>query len=249
MMRADVALAAMAALPVATFESAFGGAPTLILAPHPDDESLGCGGLIAEACRQDCPPIVVVLTDGAMSHPHSRRYPRQQLRLMREREALAATARLGLPAERVIFLRYPDTAAPSEGLALQQAARRLADIVTVHGCGTVVASWAHDPHCDHEAAARIARTACRITGTRLLAYPVWGYTLQPEQLITQDQVRGFRLDVTHHLERKLAAIMAHRSQYTGLIDDDPDGFQLDPGFIERFLTPTEAFIECGGVDK
>lgn len=249
MMRAEAALAAMAALPVVSFRAAFGDAPALILAPHPDDESLGCGGLIAEACRQACPPIVVVLTDGTMSHPRSRRFPHSQLGLLREREALAATAHLGLPPERVIFLRYPDTAAPSEGPSLQQAALRLADIVTAHGCGTVIASWEHDPHCDHEAAARIARTACQMTGARQLAYPIWGYTLPPEHPIEQDRVSGFRLNVAHQHERKLAAIMAHRSQYAGLIDDDPDGFQLDTTFIERFLTSTETFIECGGAGK
>ena len=56
----------------------------LILAPHPDDESLGCGGLIAESCARGQPPLLVVLTDGAGSHPHSCEYPPSRLRDVRE---------------------------------------------------------------------------------------------------------------------------------------------------------------------
>jgi LmbE family N-acetylglucosaminyl deacetylase len=242
-MRAGDALAAMGRLPMMDFGAGFGDAAVLILAPHPDDESLGCGGLIAEACRRGLPPVVAVLTDGVMSHPHSQRYPRRRMRDLREQEAQEAVALLGLPSSHIIFMRCPDTAAPARGPALQQIAARLAELAVANRCGTVVASWEHDPHCDHLAAARIARRACRMTGARLLAYPVWGRILPPGQLIAQQPVRGFRLDIRRHLGCKRAAIMAHRSQYAGLIDDDPGGFQLAAGFIEQFLTGEEVFLE------
>jgi LmbE family N-acetylglucosaminyl deacetylase len=243
-MRAGDALAAMGRLPMIEFGTGFGDAAVLVMAPHPDDESLGCGGLIAEACRRGVPPVVVVLTDGAMSHPGSRRYPRERLRRVREEEALEAVALLGLPSSRTVFMGCPDTAAPARGPALAQMAAWLAEIIAANRCGTVVASWEHDPHCDHLAAARIARVACRMTGARLLAYPVWGRILPPSRMIAQNAVRGFRLDVRRHLGCKRAAIMAHRSQYAGLIDDDPGGFQLEAGFVEQFLTGEEVFLEA-----
>jgi LmbE family N-acetylglucosaminyl deacetylase len=242
-MRAGDALTAMARLPMMEFGAGFGDAAVLVLAPHPDDESLGCGGLIAEACRRGLPPVVAVLTDGAMSHPHSRRYPRQRMCNLREQEALVAVALLGLPPSRIVFMRCPDTAAPARGPALQQIAAQLAEIAVANRCGTIVTSWQHDPHCDHLAASRIAEAACRMTGARLLAYPVWGRILPPDRVIAQRAVRGFRLDVRPHLQTKRAAILAHRSQYAGLIDDDPHGFQLEPGFIEQFLTGEEVFLE------
>jgi LmbE family N-acetylglucosaminyl deacetylase len=243
-MRAGDALAAMSELPMLDFGAGFGDAAVLVLAPHPDDESLGCGGLIAEACRRGMPPVVAVLTDGAMSHPHSRRYPRERMRRVREQEALEAVALLGLQSSRTVFMGCRDTAAPMSGYAFEQMAAWLAEIVAANRCGTVVAPWEHDPHCDHVAAARIARLACWMTGARLLAYPVWGRILPPDQVLAQRAVRGFRLDVRRHLQCKRAAIMAHRSQYAGLIDDDPGGFQLEPGFIERFLTGEEIFLEA-----
>ena len=105
-MRADVYLAAARTLPLADLHTVTLGC-ALVLAPHPDDESLGCGGLIAAACAGGQPPIVVVLTDGAGSHPNSRAYPPDRLRTTREAETLAALACLGLLEDRVVFLRTP----------------------------------------------------------------------------------------------------------------------------------------------
>jgi LmbE family N-acetylglucosaminyl deacetylase len=244
-MRAQDALQAMRRWPVLDFGTAFGPAPVCVLAPHPDDESLGCGGLIAEACDRGTPPVVVILTDGTGSHPNSRSYPAERLRGLRESEVLAATARLGLAEDRVVFLRYRDTAAPSQGAALQAAADRLMRIIDDRGCAVLVAPWRHDPHCDHEAAALIAQAAGRAINRRVLAYPVWGLALPADAEVAEDRLAGFRLRVADQLGKKRAAILEHASQYAGVIDDDPDGFQMAPGFVELFMGDHEVFIEVG----
>jgi LmbE family N-acetylglucosaminyl deacetylase len=242
-MRAGDALAAMRALPMRDVASAFGDVGIAVLAPHPDDESLGCGGLIAEACALGRPPLLVFLTDGTGSHPNSAAYPRARLRRVRECEAIAAAAILGVPESRVVFMRFPDTAAPSSGPALQAAAGRLAALARASRCGAMAVPWRHDPHCDHEAAAARASHACAQAGIRLLNYPIWGLTLPPDTLIDAHPITGFRIDITAHLARKRRAILAHASQYAGLITDDPQGFQMTPGFIDRFLGPTEIFLD------
>ena len=58
-------------LPIGTLDDVIGPSAPLILAPHPDDESLGCGGLIAACCAAARPPVVAILTDGSQSHPGS----------------------------------------------------------------------------------------------------------------------------------------------------------------------------------
>ena len=63
-------------LPEGSLNDIIGGGTCLILAPHPDDESLGCGGLIAACVAAGRSPLVVILTDGAGSHPNSRRFRR-----------------------------------------------------------------------------------------------------------------------------------------------------------------------------
>ena len=241
-MRAAEAHAAMRGLPVADLDEIDGGRTALVLAPHADDESLGCGGLIAEACARGRPPFVLVLTDGAGSHPGSRAYPPARLAALREAEARAATAALGLPPGRVGFLGLPDTAAPTAGPAFDAAVRAILDRAAAAGCGLLLAPWRHDPHCDHEAAHLMAAEAARRGGLARLAYPVWGWTLPDDAALPGEAPRGWRLDVARHLPAKRRAIAAHASQHAGLITDDPCGFALPPAFLALFDQPFEVYL-------
>ena len=86
--------------------------PFIVVAPHPDDESLACGGLIADACRQGLRGKVVIVSDGAGSHPNSKAYPPDRLRALREEEARRAGAELGLKPERYALPRPPRSLCP-----------------------------------------------------------------------------------------------------------------------------------------
>ncbi len=67
----------------------------LIVAPHPDDETLGCGGAISLLCRQGYDVNVPIVSDGTGSHPNSQKYPAPILRWIRSQETLTALAILG----------------------------------------------------------------------------------------------------------------------------------------------------------
>ena len=234
-------LAGFEALPETTADDAVGPRP-LILAPHPDDESLGCGGLIAAACAAGRPPLVVILTDGAASHPGSLDYPPPRLARLRQAEALDATARLGLPAERLMFLNFPDAALPGDGAAFAAAAARLAALAREQRCGVVIGPWRHDPHCDHEAGALLAQAVAEQAGLPLRSYPVWGWLLPPDTMLPEIRRGGWRLDIAAQLPRKRQAIAAHASQYGALITDSPDGFRLPAALLAVFDRPHEVFI-------
>ena len=103
------------ALPIGTLDDLIGTGSCLILAPHPDDESLGCGGLIAACCAQSRWPAVVILTDGSRSHTHSRLFPPPRLATLREEEVEKAVRILGLPPDRLFLLHEPDAEAPRAG--------------------------------------------------------------------------------------------------------------------------------------
>ncbi|GJD50243.1 putative N-acetyl-alpha-D-glucosaminyl L-malate deacetylase 2 [Methylobacterium crusticola] len=242
-MRADAFLAAAEALPFGDLADLAGGGGLVVVAPHPDDESLGCGGLIAEACARGVPVRLVVVSDGVGSHPGSPSHPPERLRALREAETLAAVAALGLEAGSVGFLRLPDRFVPAAGPEAEDAAQAIARAARACGAGALLVTWAHDPHCDHQAAAALARRAARaLEGVRLHAYPVWGWTL-PGETEVGPAPRGMRLDVSRHLGAKARAVAAHRSQVTDLIDDDPQGFRLAPAMLARFARPFEIFLE------
>lgn len=229
------------ALPFGDLDAIIGVGPCLILAPHPDDESLGCGGLIAACVAAGRPPLVAILTDGAGSHPLSRAYPPDRLRRVRRREAELAVACLGLPAERIVFLDQPDTRAPHDGPAFDAVAASLLRLLTDET--TILAPWRHDPHGDHEAAALIAASVAKASGIGHVAYPVWGWTLPPSAPVDAAPTRGWRLDISRFRAAKRRAIQAHQSQYGALITDDPTGFRLPPALLSVFDTQYETFIQ------
>ena len=233
----------IAAFPFATLGEITGDAPVLILAPHPDDESLACGGLIA-ACNAAARRVdVAILTDGAMSHPNSPRFPPGRLADVRAGEARSAVARLGLPQGRLHLLAAPDGHAPHEGPAFNRLTERIVGLVRAAGARTLITSWIADPHGDHVSAARLARAVVAQTGLRLLFYPVWAWTLAPDVAVP-GPVTGCRFAMPDHLPAKRRAIAAHASQ-NGMIDDDPTGFVLPGNFLALFDRPWEAFIDGG----
>jgi LmbE family N-acetylglucosaminyl deacetylase len=241
-MMARTAHARMRSLPVATLD-AFAPGTALVLAPHADDESLGCGGLIAMASARGRPPIIVGVTDGTGSHPSSPTYPAARLRHVREAELRAAAAVLGVASERVHFLGLPDTRAPLEGPEFENAAHRVATLVRVHAIETVFATWSHDPHCDHEATARLGEAVAATTGARLLFYPVWSWLLPAGQVLPLATIVGMRLDIRSVLTRKGAAIACHASQHSDLINDDLRGFRLPAELLAVCEQDFETFID------
>jgi LmbE family N-acetylglucosaminyl deacetylase len=232
-------LAAFEAFPLRDF-TAFGGKTPLILAPHPDDESLGCGGLVAACCDAGIWPQVAILTDGAASHPGSATHPPARLAAMREVEARTALGILGLPPERIMFLRFPDTKMPREGTAYEAA------LATLEACCTartiVIGPWREDPHCDHETSAAFARALAQAANVALWTYPVWGWLRDPAQTLPPQRIEGIRLDIAAFLPAKRRAIAAHATQYGNVIRDSPHGFRLPPALLAIFARPYEVFF-------
>ena len=236
-------LAAAARLPIGTLADVTGGGGLVVVAPHPDDESLGCGGLIAAAFAAGTKVRLIVVSDGIGSHPNSKRYPPPRLRELRESETLQAVAALGLEPSAVRFLRLPDRFVPIEGPEADAACEAILTAAREVDAGAICVTWRHDPHCDHSACSVLVdNVLARTPGTRVFSYPVWGWAL-PDQTEIGAPPRGLRVDTRDHLAAKTAAIAAHRSQTSDLIDDDADGFRLTPAMIARCLGGYEILLE------
>jgi LmbE family N-acetylglucosaminyl deacetylase len=221
----------------------------LVVAPHPDDDTLGCGGLIALARQRGAAVRVLFVTDGAASHPGSRRYPPPRLRAVRESEARAALSVLGAAPRTACFFRWPDGGGvPRRGMPKFAAAvRRCRVALDEFQADTAILPWRREPHPDHRHAAALARAALRQSAhpaPRILEYPIWAWEQGGRP--RPGEVQAWRLDIAAVRSRKLAAIAMHRSQVGELVGDDPTGFRLSPTMLALFARPWELFFDAPG---
>lgn len=215
----------------------------LIVAPHPDDETLGCGGAIALLRSHHYAVQILVVSDGTMSHPRSRKFPAPILQQLREQETIDALSILGVESGNVSFLQLPDSLIEDHiDLAIAQVETYLQAIVPT----TIFLPWRCDPHPDHRATWQLFDHAIQSLSfsPRIIEYPIWDW--DPKQrgtVATTANVIGWRLDTAKVKTLKQTAIAQYRSQTTDLIDDDPEGFRLTAELLSNFAQPWELFFE------
>ncbi len=230
-------LAGAAEAPWLTAEELIDGRDHLVVvAPHPDDETLGCGALLRDLQRAGTGVSVVCVTDGSASHPGSRAWPPDRVGQTRKAELEAALAHLA-PGAPCHWLGYRDCGLPEAGPDFDSAMERLAACLPPGAA--VAVTWAHDPHVDHErTAALVGAVASVRPDLRVLSYPIWGRfgpAAAPAGLVRVRASEAAR-------EAKRAALACHRTQMTHLIDDDPDGFVMDAAHQAHFLETPELFV-------
>ncbi|WP_454886657.1 PIG-L deacetylase family protein [Sphingomonas oryzagri] len=187
----------------------------LVIAPHPDDETLGAGALIAETARDRRLGGIVYLTDGTGSHPPDTR----RLAVARRREAGHALRRLGGVGLAIYYLGWQDAHPhPTGSPAYLRDVLRLAAWARARRIDAIAVTDRDEHHCDHVAAYHLARAA--ISAARrpmaLFSYHVWG---DPPG----EHVQRFRTSAVLPGRRR-HALRAHRSQLSPLFGD---GFRLD----------------------
>jgi len=233
--RADAGLAGVAKAGVA--DLAPPGARLVVVAPHPDDEILACGGLLQLSAANARPPLLVAVTDGEASHPGSAAWPPERLRAVRPQETLAALACLGIAAPILQRLGIADGGVTAAEASL---ARRLAALLEPGD--VVLTAWRHDGHPDHEATARACLAAAAQIGARTLEAPIWGWhwsspadgampLAHARKLLLPDAV----------LARKRAAMACFHSQV--LPDASRGAAPVVPAqALERILLPFELYF-------
>lgn len=222
--------------------------PMMVIAPHQDDEVLGCGGLIALKRRAGVPVQIVFVTDGAASHD-ALTVRDAQLVTLRRQEAVRAATILGVDEADVHFLDMPDgklqVLDPDERQRTIDALRRLLANARPQ---ELYVPHRHDRTDDHEETYKLAMTAVRAAGLRVdvYQYAVW---LLWSALLFRDfkleELKGAsRLRIHAVRDQKRNALLAHRSQWAPR--DGGAGPVLEPGFLRRFSLPDEVFFQADG---
>ena len=213
----------------------------LVLAPHADDETLGCGGLLALKNERGDPVEVVFISDsaGASEEPTT-----AGLAGRRHRESLAALAALGIGAEHVHFLAAPDghlnRLAPGESARVQSV---LVDLVKRLEPAEVFVPYLGGGSTEHDATVQLARNALSAigAGTQVWEYPVWAWW-DPRRLVGQlwRPEQNFHLSLGMARARKHAALACHASQLEALPGTRQPA--LPPVLAALCTGPTEFFF-------
>jgi LmbE family N-acetylglucosaminyl deacetylase/SAM-dependent methyltransferase len=209
----------------------------VVVAAHPDDESLGAGGLIATAAALRIPTSLLVATAGEGSHPSSPTHSPATLARVRRRELASAAMVLGLEESAVTTLAVPD------GHVVEHVDAITAAIVDLVGDGRdtlLVAPYRADGHPDHEAMGRCAATAAHRTGALLAEYPIWMWHAGRPADITWS--RFVRLALPSSVRQaKRAAVACHASQVGPLSERPGDESLLTPTVLAHFDRDQELF--------
>lgn len=240
--------------------AASAGRRCLVVAPHPDDETIGCGATIAAKRAAGTDVAVAIVTDGRHGQV-SAEIPALRLARLRAEESRAACALLGVAADRVAFLGFEEL---TLWRCLDDVAEAIAALIEHHQPDEVLVTCAADWHDDHQAvnlAVRLAALRCGFAG-RLAAYPVWFWADGPWRTppyLGPASVAGSLwrdpLDARHlpaaelvstagRVDLKRAAFACYRSQTTNLTGEATWAtFPTD--WLDPFVGPWEVFFPIG----
>ncbi len=217
----------------------------LVVAPHPDDETFGCGGALALLARAGAALDVAFVTDGAASHPGHPTVAPGAIAARRRAEARRATQILGVNPQRVWFLDESDgTLARLEAGAARQAAARIAGLLARLAPDAVLLPCRRDGSSEHDAAFALVARALGETdlSPRILEFPVWSWW-NPRRLVRPllTARRVWRLDLGPAFELKRRAVSCYVSQTEPIPPDTAAA--LPAGFASMFLRGEEFLFE------
>ncbi len=236
-------------------------AKALVFAPHPDDDALGCGGLISHKKKAGAGIDIVYMTDGRKSHSHL--VDATWLAALRKDEARASAFCLGVQSGHLHFLGYEDGRLSS---FIDQARSNVEEILLSVKPEQIIVPSYLEKHADHTATHTIVMEALRNYGlpVEILEYPVWAWYSWPFVGLSvrgrSEIPRGLYESSRHVyrlarrlrwgigldgvMEQKRMAIAAHHSQMIRLVNDSRWGILEDVAdgeFLERLVQKRELY--------
>ncbi|MEA3089715.1 MAG: hypothetical protein QOJ04_1057 [Caballeronia sp.] len=213
------------------------GARAVIVSPHPDDEILGTGGLLAQLSDLGRKVLIIAVTDGTASHPDSPEWPTVRLAATRSQETRDALQRLRMKHVALERLHLPDGGGETFESELAEALKaRLEPDDIVFG------TWRFDGHPDHESVGRAVTAVAGALDLPFVEVPVWTWhwAIPDDTRVPWSRARRIVLDAAT-LARKVNAIQAFRSQIEA--DNSTGRAPILPDHVlERLTRPYEVVL-------
>lgn len=178
----------------------------LIIAPHSDDEVLGCGGLIEKACRYNNPVKVIVTAVGNIIHPHNNKVVLGKTRIKELEEALDV---LGCHDFEVL---YEDKDSLLDTIPRNEIISKLDNIIKNFN-PTMVFIPLPSYHQDHIVLFETCFAALRPKPHQLIKLiAMYEYPLISWQYQKFWNTGELYLDISHTIQIKIEAFLRHTSQ-------------------------------------
>jgi LmbE family N-acetylglucosaminyl deacetylase len=200
---------------------------TLVIAPHPDDETLAAGGFISALRSHGVPVTVVAVTDGEHAYGET-----PGLAELRAQEQTSALRHLGVDPQHIHRLHFPDRDVTAWEPELVRA---LLPLVSANS--HIVAPWPNDFHPDHEACGRAAETVARQMNLLLTSYLFWTWHRGTVEVLDGLNLVSFPL-LESELCAKHQALSCHASQLHHTSGEPI----LPPNLLEPVGRPYEIFL-------
>ncbi|MFK0002419.1 PIG-L family deacetylase [Paenarthrobacter sp. NPDC090522] len=212
----------------------------VVLAAHPDDESLGAGGFLAKLQAAGASIRLLLCSAGEASHPASPTTTADRLAAVRLAEFETAVSGLA-PVATWRYLEVPDRQLAASRPAIAESLRQaIADEGVQADQVVIVAPYRADGHIDHDTLGSVAAEVAGEGGHGLLEYPIWYWLWAgPEDVTWKEWVRVPLSSAER--EAKGRAMRAHLSQTEPLSDQAGDETLLSPAFLEHFSRSWETF--------
>lgn len=205
-------------------------ARAVVIAPHPDDEVLGCGGIMQLLARRKRQLMLISVTNGSASHRGPQLWTKERLGVIRPQESAEALRRLGMPMNELQWIHggFPDMEIGRHAAELKHFFRTY-----LRPTDVIFTPWQGDGHPDHETVARAAIAAAAEIGATVHEVPIWTWQWASEEDPRIPWRRAYRIPLDKWTQaRKRHAIQAFASQLTG----DPGADHppaLAPALLER----------------
>jgi LmbE family N-acetylglucosaminyl deacetylase len=228
----------------------------VVFAPHPDDETLGCGGAIMKKIKEGYGLFIVFMTNGASGSDYSHYgmtsgLTRQELKEIRKQEAKNACDILGVDSRNLFFLDFEDRTLMRNREAAQE---KVTEILRMLSPVEVYFPHKKDQNNDHLATNSIVKRSFENLPKQPAKYEyvIWALSEMSRRArfwvsikdkmgtLSEDGSSRVNIDVLEFLRLKRKALDEYKSQTTLFFPEQKHTI-LAKSFLDNFLTGKEVF--------